>query len=154
MTKVLVAKRAIAQMRGFLKKPLNQVEHGGLVLGCRKNGALEVTKITTPFPSDIGTRASFFRSTDGHSDVANREWFKSGGKTDWIGEWHTHPFGQAAPSYIDRSTWRAITEHTTQHMVFFVAGTSKTYVGLIVAGTKHPIELKVSDETSAFLLYS
>jgi integrative and conjugative element protein (TIGR02256 family) len=77
-------------------------ERGGLLLGHRKADAIQLTSATFPNAWDQGAPTRFYRSERGHCVIALRAWLKSGMTVDWVGEWHTHPGGSAAPSFIDR----------------------------------------------------
>jgi integrative and conjugative element protein (TIGR02256 family) len=129
------------------------VERGGLILGYRKAGALEVTSISFPSRWDRATPTAFFRSERGHRKRALREWVKSRGYVDWIGEWHTHPGGFAEPSFRDRSTWKDLVKHTGQPMVFIiVAGTSR-FIGLQPSVNSGVVRLELTEEGYSAMLF-
>ncbi|MXO69023.1 hypothetical protein GRI72_09320 [Altererythrobacter marinus] len=97
-------------------------EAGGLLLGYRKGIDFEVIAATLPNQWDRASSARFVRSVRGHRIRALREWKKSQGSVDWIGEWHSHPHGALRPSYIDLTNWKKLRTQTGKEMVFAIVG--------------------------------
>ena len=105
-------------------------EEGGLLLGFRKENALQITNYTLPQKWDYATPILFERSTRGHKKFARDEWRRSGRTVDWLGEWHTHPGGSAIPSNTDRKSWLHLVRHTKNPMTFLIFSEQDMYVGL------------------------
>ncbi|WP_092734947.1 Mov34/MPN/PAD-1 family protein [Agrobacterium fabrum] len=129
MTKLLLPNAVTAGIRMYLATRTDRNEHGGLLLGYRKAGAIEVKEATFPNRWDKASPIRFYRSAVGHRTKALREWIVSGGTVGWVGEWHSHPFGSSNPSSIDRNSWRAISNHTGEQMVFLIFGLEDVFVG-------------------------
>jgi integrative and conjugative element protein (TIGR02256 family) len=79
-------------------------ETGGPLFGYEACGELVVTEAFLPGPR--ATHLPFlYRPDRGAVDRAIEEIHeRSGGGERWIGSWHTHPFGRALPSLVDRRT--------------------------------------------------
>ena len=112
------------------RNSLSSNEQGGLLLGYRKENAIQITTYTPPQRWDYSTPTLFKRSTKGHAELAKNEWCRSGKKADWLGEWHTHPSGSATPSFVDKRSWLRIAGHTGKEMVFLIFAQHQVYAGL------------------------
>ncbi|WP_343611898.1 Mov34/MPN/PAD-1 family protein [Novosphingobium sp.] len=130
MTCVLLPHKLVERIRAHVRTTSSVNEQGGLLLGYRKPGAIELSDVTFPNRWDHGSATRFHRSQRGHRMKALREWLKSGRTAGWIGEWHTHPGGRAIPSSVDLQSWREVTRHQGQPMVFMIFSDRETYVGL------------------------
>lgn len=106
-------------------------ESGGILLGYRRGPHLHVTEATTPLYSDQASRTRFFRSSAPHQNAALARWRKSGGRIDYLGEWHTHPEYNPSPSMIDTAGWQRIMDKRTTPMLFVIAGIQdRLWIGL------------------------
>jgi len=79
-------------------------ETGGPLFGYEACGELVVTEAFPPGPR--ATHLPFLYRPDREAvDRAITEVHeRSRGRERWIGSWHTHPFGRAMPSLVDRHT--------------------------------------------------
>ena len=130
MTRILVPEGLLAEILSQARKPHALNEAGGLLLGLRKDNAVHVIRLTLPKPWDRATPVLFERSARGHRFAALRAWKASLGKVDWVGEWHTHPFGTANPSFTDQKSWRRLANHVKRPMAFIIAGRTDIFVGV------------------------
>jgi len=80
-------------------------ESGGLLLGYRKPMGLHIVDVTVPFPLDQMQKYLFAREDPLHQSYATKRWKESGGRFDWLGEWHSHPEEIPHPSGIDLKSW-------------------------------------------------
>ncbi len=81
-------------------------EAGGVLIGERRGGNIVVKEVTTPSPKDCSSRFHFVRKFFHHQLAivnANRQ---SGGTSNYLGEWHTHPQDLPYPSCIDFNNWK------------------------------------------------
>lgn len=129
-------------------------ESGGVLLGLRRGGALQITKATFPSQWDLATPTRFHRSHKGHRISALKEWTKSGGTVDWIGKWHTHPHSSATPSYIDLDNWRSLTKRAGKPLCFVIMGARDIFVGLQDAGSPTVRRCVQIEEDDRFLLFA
>lgn len=153
MTHVLIPKSILRQSRAYLDNQRGNVEHGGLLLGMRKPSAIQVHSVTFPEKWDVSTLTRFHRSQRGHSNRAAMEWRASGETVDWVGEWHSHPFGTCFPSSIDRHSWRKIVLHAQKPMVFLIFGRRDVYIGLQTSLSSNPMRLSTEEETNTDILF-
>lgn len=130
MTDILLPKAVVHSLRKYLDENRTGNEHGGILLGLRKESALQVVSATLPQKWDYATPISFKRSARGHAGIATKEWLKSGHEVDWLGEWHSHPPGHPNPSTIDRLSWKRISRQTQKTMLFVIFSGADMYVGI------------------------
>lgn len=100
-------------------------EAGGILLGLRRGEHLHVTGTTQPSPHDRRARTAFHRARGFHQQQASRHWRASGGVTDYLGEWHTHPQVSPSPSATDLVAWRALQRHYSLPLLFLIIGTGE-----------------------------
>ncbi|MCP2223558.1 MULTISPECIES: Mov34/MPN/PAD-1 family protein [Bradyrhizobium] len=125
---VTLADAVARELARFAAPPESDREAGGILLGHYRGPHVEVLRCTTPMPEDRRTRFGFVRQDKGHQEIATKEWFKSGGSVNFVGEWHTHPERHPTPSWIDRRTWRKqLGRHKPNPLVFIIVGTAATY---------------------------
>lgn len=84
------------------KTTVNYCEYGGIVLGrVTDNGEVYLDIASEPSMFDISRTLSFLRKMSPAQRIVNRIWRQSNGKINYLGEWHTHPFGSNTPSQGD-----------------------------------------------------
>lgn len=154
MTQVLLPKSVLDEIRKHEKNWPRGRERGGLLLGYRKANAIQIDSATFPSPWDYATPTLFQRSERGHRLRALREWVRSGQTIDWVGEWHTHPGGLAAPSFVDRRSWRRIVAHTKMPMAFLIFNDIYMYAGLQAPRACRAKELKLDEESETAKLFA
>ena len=76
-------------------------EAGGILLGQVTEKNVYILKVTIPNKFDSASRCSFDCNKDAAQIIINYEFFNSGQKTIYIGEWHTHPEDYPNPSVVD-----------------------------------------------------
>ena len=77
-------------------------ETGGIMVGHDRGWSIDVTGIGAPGPLAVHETARFNRDLAYASEVAADAWQRD--RSQWIGEWHTHPGGRHAPSRFDWSS--------------------------------------------------
>lgn len=107
-------------------------EAGGVLLGRYLLGSPDVVvdRVTEPMLGDRRTPSSFDRHHAGHQAAIDEAWMSSGGRTAWLGEWHTHPEPVPTPSPADRRDWhRRLRRDVFDEVLFFlVVGTGTVAV--------------------------
>jgi integrative and conjugative element protein (TIGR02256 family) len=78
-------------------------ETGGILLGHDDDGPFNVRIAGGPGPAAKRSPRRFLRDLE-HARVLADEAYDVDGSV-WIGEWHTHPNGPAAPSALDLTTY-------------------------------------------------
>lgn len=150
---VLVPDALMESIRSYVRKNPTGAEQGGLLLGYRKEGAIQLHSATFPAHWDHASPTLFRRSARGHRMGALREWLRSKHTVDWVGEWHTHPVGVARPSSIDLRNWTSLTRHTGKPMTFFILAERQHYVGLQEEPGQKAIHLAVIEREAGASLY-
>ncbi len=102
-------------------------ETGGFLIGFRRGEHVEVTDATFQGAADLASRFSFERVDPAHGQQVVRVWQASSGYCSLIGDWHSHPFGPAEPSSLDKAAWKRLARDTNGMIV-----------GLIEAGHGQP----------------
>lgn len=153
MTYVLVEKSTLLSLENKTEGQSAQNEQGGLLLGYRKKSGLQITGFTLPQRSDLASPMIFKRNSEGHAQLALKAWGESRGTVDWIGEWHTHPAGNSAPSTTDIANWVRLSEHTKKPMVFLILSKLGWYVGLQHHSPKRLVPLQCIESNSNAALF-
>jgi len=105
---VVLSPDVIATLTRYRQRFFWQTEAGGILLGRRRGSHIEVVLATVPTQNDRRSTFRFQREAWGHAQVAAHAWVQTGGTTDYIGEWHTHPQREPVPSSIDREEWHKL----------------------------------------------
>ena len=79
----------------------NRNESGGILLGLIFKDYDEVLALGAPSGNDRARLFSFIRRKKPAQQKINRAWNHSGGYAIYLGEWHTHPRSDPAPSEQD-----------------------------------------------------
>lgn len=91
-----VALSAIAReaLRSF-----DGLETGGILLGDDATDGIVVRHAGGPGPNATRGERTFMRDLDHARRLADSAWSED--RSQWIGEWHTHPTGGLSPSEVD-----------------------------------------------------
>lgn len=127
-TRFMLPEHVVARLRTFAQHGTDDTEACGVLLGrvMRQGGHIVCDAITTPQPQDIRSRFSCVRDRDAHQTLIDLAWGGSAGTCGYLGEWHTHPEPDPAPSSIDLAEWRRRTLHDTYDLaglLFVIVGT-------------------------------
>lgn len=79
-------------------------ETGGILLGHDVGIEILVSSSSGPGPAAVHERDRLERDTQHATTVARTAWERD--RSQWIGEWHTHPRSSLMPSLVDVSTYR------------------------------------------------
>ena len=153
MIEVVLPDDVLNSIREHVRRAPARIEQGGLLLGYRKQGAVEIHSATFPSRWDYASPTVFQRSARGHRIRAMREWVKSRRTIDWVGEWHTHPGGIARPSYTDRQSWSALAKHTGKAMVFLIFDDRNMFAGVQMPHALSVAELVTVERDEQAALY-
>lgn len=105
-------------------------EAGGLLIGeVYGEYGIWVKALTVPAYSDKASRISFIRRDPSHNQLLKYWHEQSGGKMQYLGEWHTHPQAVPSPSGIDLHSWSNLLsimklDLNNQPILFFIGSTS------------------------------
>ena len=108
----------------------NSNEAGGILLGYRAGANIHIISATGPLPGDRRSRISFDRLDPGHQIAASEAWATSGGRIDYIGDWHTHPQRVPTPSSKDYLEWKKLIASVHALHLFVIVGTSQVRIWL------------------------
>jgi len=116
----------------------NMPETGGILIGSYRGPHVEVSDRTEAGLSDKRSLTSFLRQDQHHQTAATAAWSASQATKTYVGEWHTHPFGEPHPSMLDQSTWRSVVKRLRAPCVFIIVSPSAWAV-FCIADLKPPI---------------
>lgn len=138
---VLVEPEVLETVDRFRQDTDDKPEAGGILLGFRRGQHLHVVEATSPTENDRRSQTGFERSPEPHQQIALDRWRTSGGTTDYLGEWHTHPQPQPSPSGVDIAEWKRIQRlHPGRPFVFVIAGNAGRYwLGMMNSSTTRPL---------------
>lgn len=132
--RVLIEPIVLEQISRFRQVESDTPEGGGILLGYRRDSHLHIVEATTPQPSDKCTLFRFVRRDPHHQKLALKRWMESNQTIDYLGEWHTHPQGEPAPSQLDLIEWCKIFKGEPP-MLFMILGTKDDdWVGVSMDG--------------------
>ena len=110
-----------------------QNESGGIILGfVHKDNNIYISKISEPNVLDKAFRYSFERNKKAAQIIVNSEFYESGGKVIYLGEWHTYPEPNPFPSLVDI---KMIKQQYTNNkinedfLILLIQGMESLYVG-------------------------
>jgi len=127
---VLVEDTVLSRLEAYRQHSGSATESGGILMGYRRADHLHIVTATRPGPRDRRKRYSFERKDPTHQAQALTGWRRSGGRMDYLGEWHTHAEPQPSPSSIDVTEWERICRLTGQPMLFLIVGTVGNWFGV------------------------
>lgn len=79
------------------------LETGGILLGHHHGDQIRITTAGDPGVKARRARTSFLRDLDHAQRLAAAAWKKD--KSQWVGEWHTHPDTEPVPSPLDLDSY-------------------------------------------------
>lgn len=104
-TKVVLSPDVLVSVAGHVDHD-DPLETGGVLLGHRATATFHVTVAGGPGPWAVRRPNYFLRDLDHARTLAAAAWETD--RSQWIGEWHTHPRGPARPSPLDLRTYRRL----------------------------------------------
>lgn len=102
-------------------------ESGGVIIGERRGKHLVVRMISVPNQNDIRKRNFVDRVGPHHQELVNKAFEESGGTSQYLGEWHTHPEDSPSPSGTDLKSWNANLK-SDDPFVLIIVGRRKFWV--------------------------
>ena len=91
-----------------------------------ENRGVVVTNIIGPGPLATHSQRGFSPDADYQQAVLEQLYWESGGRTTYLGDWHTHPVSSPHPSLIDKRTMiriaRTPTSGTTNPVMLILGG--------------------------------
>ena len=137
---VTLSSAALRAIEPFRQRDPRATEAGGVLLGriLLTSPNIVVDAVTTPSSADRRSRFTFRRSRRPAQAAVERAWKDSGGTSNYLGEWHTHPEDVPHPSGVDLRDWVRIAREATfeQDAVFFIiAGRCATRVWEVSRGS-------------------
>jgi integrative and conjugative element protein (TIGR02256 family) len=93
-------------------------ETGGIILGHDDGRIIEVTGVGGPGPRAVHEPTRFTRDLQYAGKVAADAWRRD--RSQWIGEWHTHPRGHPAPSDLDLRTYVSLLRNPSLRLDRFI----------------------------------
>lgn len=91
--------RSLSDIECEAARSCDGLETGGILLGTDEEQIITIRHAGGPGPKALRETNRFLRDLAHAQELADRAW-----KTDrsqWIGEWHTHPSGDLRPSQYD-----------------------------------------------------
>ena len=124
-------------------------ESFGVLLGTtsvdRRN--IWIERVTTPMAQDRRTRFSFSLRDPGHQRTVCGMFACSGGRSIYLGTWHTHPESVPKPSRIDRSDWVAcLRANRRRPLAFVLVGTDEVRVFVRARWRFRPLTEECDDD--------
>lgn len=80
-------------------RSIDGLETGGILLGDDVTDEIGIRHAGGPGPNATRGGRTFMRDLDHARRLADSAWLED--RSQWIGEWHTHPTGGLSPSQVD-----------------------------------------------------
>jgi len=131
--KINISETVIEIFEKFKQKNKKDNESGGILIGQIKDDEIFILKASIPNKFDKASRYYFECNKDAAQIIINYEFYNSGRKSIYIGEWHTHPENTPTPSSIDK---RMIKEQFKKNklnepfLILIIQGLEDIYVSL------------------------
>lgn len=127
-----ITKNALDIFSKYIQDNCFKREAGGILLGRMivDTEDIVIDLVTEPQKNDIRKRR-FFRRNNEHQQIIDREWHKSKGTCNYLGEWHTHPEKVPIPSSVDLENWIKqlhVANYEGSGLFFIIVGIKETEV--------------------------
>jgi integrative and conjugative element protein (TIGR02256 family) len=143
---IVLTDSVIASLQHFRQIEKRSNESGGIILGQIAGREVFLTRISIPNQFDSASRFSFDRNPKVAQVIIDFEHFNSQGKTNYLGEWHTHPESNASPSQRDRlmikSQWDS-NKLNQDFILSIILGLKKSFIGLYTGKKWHEIQFEL-----------
>ena len=100
---IFISSSVISLIETFKQYDSRKNESGGVLVGQIKDNKVYILKISIPNKFDRASRYRFECTKDAAQIIMDYEFYNSGGKSIYIGEWHTHPEETPQPSRDDKA---------------------------------------------------
>lgn len=90
---------ALASIASEALRSIDGLETGGILLGADVADEIDIRHAGDPGPNASRSERTFLRDLDHARCLADSAWLED--RSQWIGEWHTHPTGGLSPSAVD-----------------------------------------------------
>lgn len=126
---VVLREEAVKQLIQYRQVFSSSKEAAGVLIGERRGKHLVVYDISIPGSKDKRSRFRVIRRSTSHKQKVDKCFKESGGRLQYLGEWHTHPEETPQPSGIDISGWSTI-DTSQKKMAFVIVGTTDIWCGV------------------------
>ncbi|TRY19403.1 conjugal transfer protein [Tessaracoccus rhinocerotis] len=131
---ISITDSALATIAAESTRSSDGLETGGILLGSETAHAIWIRHAGDPGPDACRAPQNFLRDLQHAQQVAHEAWTCDG--SQWIGEWHTHPFGDLTPSELDLDSYLRHLHDPDLQLDYFVA--------IIVSGNANTTPLAVA----------
>ncbi|MEU3626692.1 hypothetical protein BS329_35885 [Amycolatopsis coloradensis] len=149
---VRISAEAMAEIRAEVRRGGRvrgrDVETGGMLLGAidESTGVVSVDLATGPSPDSTLSSAYFDHGTAGTQELVDHHTRRTGGITGFLGIWHTHPCGVAAPSPTDLAGMAALTTFAgvaNKALMVILGGSSQVWTAWTEGGGQPDVHVRV-----------
>ncbi len=99
VTPVTITDVALSAIAREALRSVDGLETGGILLGDDATDGIVIRHAGGPGPKATRGERTFMRDLDHARRLADSAWSED--RSQWIGEWHTHPTGGLSPSEVD-----------------------------------------------------
>ena len=98
---IFISEDVLALLSKYRQTNFRKKEAGGILLGQVRDKSIYILRISVPSVHDKASRTTFDRNKFKSQVIIEYEFYASGKKTIYLGEWHTHPEKYPKPSLTD-----------------------------------------------------
>lgn len=131
--KIIISDSVISILERYKQLKKTDKEAGGIIIGQIKEDEIYVMKISTPNLFDRSSRYRFECDKDAAQIIIDYEFYNSGGKSIYLGEWHTHPERIPTPSSVDKKMIERQYKKNILNepfLLLLIQGAEKTYLAM------------------------
>ena len=145
-----ISSSALKKLNKFRQIDTSKKEAGGVLLGrfILDSNNIIVDKVTSPKSKDRRTRFSFKKLDSYHQHIINQEWKESKGRTNYIGEWHSHPENHPTPSALDVEEWKRKSKediYDNSFLIFIIVGIESVSAWMVTKSDQQLMKLEIKN---------
>ncbi|TDQ16643.1 integrative and conjugative element protein (TIGR02256 family) [Algoriphagus boseongensis] len=131
---IVLSENLIELIYNYRQIEKGKPESGGILLGQKKDNIIYLLRASTPNNKDKFHRTGFTRNKEIAQSIINYEFYNSGKKTIYLGEWHSHPENFPTPSNQDMRMIKDQFEKNDLNEKFIfliIVGIESLYIGIL-----------------------
>lgn len=130
---IFISENVLTNLHVFKQDEDRKPESGGILLGEICGNKVVIDRLSIPNEKDKFSRFKFVRNLIIAQSIINYEYYNSGYRRIYLGEWHTHPEQHPNPSHTDLKMIKKVFKQSRLNKAFvllLIQGVETIYLGL------------------------
>jgi len=130
---IFISENVLTNLNIFKQDKAQKPESGGILLGELCGNRIVIDRLSIPNKKDKFSRFNFVRNLVIAQSIINYEYYNSGYKRIYLGEWHTHPELHPSPSHTDLKMIKKVFKRSnlnTAFILLLIQGIETIYLGI------------------------